>query len=145
MSTINYTVSNGKINQNVNPGVFFYFDEVPGSLKGTTVNIVQTQNDAGPLFSPSSVSQVFVFDANCNSISGVTANINNPADVTIGLPNVTPAGGFFVVAVKYSTKSIAGTTAPNINPVTYTFDAEDPLGTVLPGSTQTVQLRLSGT
>ena len=50
LGQINYSVSNGKIGQNINPGVFFYYAKITTTVANTVVTVSESQNDAAALF-----------------------------------------------------------------------------------------------
>jgi len=111
---INYPVSGGKIGQGINPGVFFYYTKITTTVPNQVVTVTESQNDAAALFQTHSDGRLYTLA--CTSWTAGT-DINNDTGATFTVP--TP--GTYIISVKYDTKSIAGTTAPTSDPVTYTF------------------------
>ena len=110
----------GKIGQNINPGVFFYYAKITTTVANTVVTVSESQNDAAALFQIQK-DQARLYKADCSSwTAGTLINGDTGASFTIATP------GTYIISVKYSTKSIAGTTAPTSDPVTYTFTATPP-------------------
>ena len=74
--------------------------------------------------------QARLYKGDCSSWTGGTLiNGGAGASLTVATP------GTYIISIKYSTKSIVGTSAPTSDPVTYTFIATPPgtssSGTVL--------------
>jgi uncharacterized repeat protein (TIGR01451 family) len=119
LGQINYSVTGGnKIDQNINPGVFFYFTKITVAAS-TVVTVSEAQNDAAALFQ---IHQGWdrVYKGDCSSYTTGTQN------AALTGASFTLAPGSYIIGIKYSTKSIAGTTAPTSDPVTYTFTATPP-------------------
>jgi hypothetical protein len=128
LGQINYTApaAGGPIGQNINPGVFFYWDKVTAPAGTQTYTLTQTATPAPPGFFAIAAGSG-VFDSNCNAIAE-TLTQNADGSVTITF-NAGSSGGTFFIGIKYSTKSIVGATvAPGDPTFTYTF------GLVLGGS-----------
>jgi uncharacterized repeat protein (TIGR01451 family) len=121
LGQINYTApaAGGTIAQNVNPGVFFYWDKVTAPAGTQTYTLTQSATPTPPaLFAEAAGSGVF--DANCSSVSGATVRPNADGSVTIQFN--AGSGGSFFIGIKYSAKSIAGATVGAGDPTfTYTF------------------------
>jgi len=118
LGQINYSVSGGKIAQGINPGVFFYYAKI--TVAAGTVTVTETQNDAAALFQVQQ-GQARLYKGDCSSFKAGT--------LTAGSTGATfsiAAAGNYIISIKYSTKSIVGTTAPTSDPVTYTFTATPP-------------------
>jgi uncharacterized repeat protein (TIGR01451 family) len=120
LGQVNYSVSNGKIAQSINPGVFFYYAKITTTVANTVVTVSESQNDAGALFQIQK-DQARLYKGDCSSWTGGTLiNGDTGASFTIATP------GTYIISIKYSTKSIAGTSAPTSDPVSYTFTATPP-------------------
>jgi hypothetical protein len=134
LSSLNYSVSNGKIKQNVTPGVFFYWVEVTVPAGNNSVTITQTittGNFTG-LFDFASGSSVFT--SNCNSLSETITQNTTTGAVTVQFN--APTAGTYIIGIKYDSKSIAGDPAPSPGTtVHYDFAT-----TGVPGSTQGLDL-----
>jgi uncharacterized repeat protein (TIGR01451 family) len=142
ITQIQYSVKGNpsKINQ-TNPGVFFYFVQLNFSTSGSkTVHVTQLNTTSpfvlkSPPFPAQSI-QVFSVVAGtttCNNVSLTGSSTGTPADVSATFNAST--GTNYVVAVKYSTSSIAGSAAPNPTTQQYTYAT-----TGVAGSTQTLNL-----
>jgi hypothetical protein len=133
LTQVTYSVSGGKISTD-NPGVFFYYAKLVAANSGAqTITITQSADQGGSTYLfhvlNDSTSQVILYDANCNVISGVTKSVTNPAAVTVTLPSTTTAGQVFIVSVKYTPKSLIGLAAPNPTTINYTFGSTGTVGT----------------
>jgi uncharacterized repeat protein (TIGR01451 family) len=118
LGQINYSVSGGKIGQGINPGVFFYFAKI--TVAAGTVTVTESQNDAAALFKVQQ-GQAKLYTGDCSSSTAGTLNAGST-----GASFSIAAAGNYIISIKYSAKSIAGTTAPTSDPVTYTFTATPP-------------------
>jgi hypothetical protein len=119
LGQINYsTDSSGKIGQGINPGVFFYWTKITTSAANQTVTVSQsnTSTNNAALFG---VHQGWdrLYKGDCSSWTAGTVIGSNGSGASFTVP--TP--GNYVIGVKYSTKTIAGTTAPVPANITYTF------------------------
>jgi len=116
LTAINYTLSNaGKISQNVNPGVFFYFTKITTTTANQTVTVSQsnTSTNNAALFQVQSAN---IYTSTCGTLaSGTLINNGTGASFTLAAP------GTYIIGIKYTTKSIAGTTAPVPADITYNF------------------------
>jgi hypothetical protein len=129
LDQVHYAVSGGVITQGINPGVFFYYTKFTVPASGSLVvhlNQSNTPNLSGLLFGVAqapATSQVSLFNGDCSTFAG-TATIaiggTNSSQVTVTYSGLT-AGQTLIIGVKYSTKTIAGQTAPNTSTVHYTF------------------------
>jgi uncharacterized repeat protein (TIGR01451 family) len=119
LGQVNYSVSGGKIGQNINPGVFFYYAKITVPAN-TTVTVGESQNDTAALFQIQQ-NQAYLFTADCTkSLTGTQNAAATGASFTVAI------AGTYIVSVKYQTKTIAGTAAPTSDPVTYTFTTTPP-------------------
>jgi uncharacterized repeat protein (TIGR01451 family) len=117
LGQINYPVSNGKIGQGINPGVFFFYTKITTSTPNQVVTVSQsnTSTNNAALFQVQQ-DQARLYTGNCSSWTAGTLIANSSgASYTIATP------GTYVISIKYSTKSIAGTTAPVPANITYNF------------------------
>src|SRR5205823_3245189 len=112
LSNLNYSVGNdGKIKQNVNPGVFFYWVRltVPAGNNSVTITQTITTGNFTGLFNFTSGSGVF--DSNCNSLSDTITQNTTTGAVTVQFN--APIAGTYFIAIKYDSKSIVGLPAPS--------------------------------
>ena len=122
---INYTVQNGKIAQNINPGVFFYFSEITVTA-GELVTTSQTSSSGSALFVLNN-GHAWAWTANCLTKVNMTPSANGTtASYTF------PTAGTYILQLQYQTKSIAQTAAPVPANPTYSFDTN----TVVNGTIQ---------
>ena len=132
LDTLNYSVSGGKIRQNVTPGVFFYWVRVTAPAGNNTFTITQTIttgnfNTFFNFFSGSSA-----YDANCGNLSTTITQNGNTTTVTFNAPTA----GTYIIGIKYNSKSIVGAPAPSpTTTVHYDFAT-----TGVPGSTSGLNL-----
>jgi hypothetical protein len=135
LSNLNYSVSNGKIKNNVTPGVFFYWVAVqvlaPGS-QSFEITQTHTANFTGHPFNFTSGSSVFT--SNCNSLSETITQ--NPTTGAVTVQFNAPTAGTYIIGIKYDSKSIVGDPAPSPGTtVHYDFAT-----TGVPGSTSGLDL-----
>jgi hypothetical protein len=126
LAALNYSVSGGKISQNVTPGVFFYWVRVTAVAGSNTFTITQTITP-GPFntfFNLGGGSSVF--DSNCGNVGSMITQNGNTTTVTFNAPTA----GTYIFGIKYNSKSIAGATAPNPSTQHYDFTTS-----MTPGST----------
>ncbi len=103
-SGVNYsTDSPGNITQNVNPGVFFYFTKFVPAANASGVLITQA-NDGGPGSYNFNVQSAQLFNASCQQLSSSFSGSASATSMSFALQK----GVQYIVAVKYSAKSIAG-------------------------------------
>jgi hypothetical protein len=110
LSTLQYSVSGGKVGQNVNPGVFFYWVRVTAVAGSNTFTIGQnitTGNFDSHFFSFASGSSAFT--ASCGSVS--TTITQSGAATTVKFTAST--AGTYIIGIKYNSKSVAGFPAPS--------------------------------
>lgn len=133
LSNLNYSVNNGKIKNNVTPGVFFYWVSVTvpaGNNVFTVTQTITTGNFTGT-FDIASGSNVF--NSSCNSTSN---NMTQAANGTVTVSFNAPVAGTYIISIKYDSKSIVGLPAPSPGTtVHYDFDT-----TGVPGSTSGLDL-----
>ena len=135
LAFLNYSVGNdGKIKQNVTPGVFFYWVSVTvpaGNNVVTVTETITTGNFTG-LFNIASAQNVF--NSSCNSLSSTIAQNPNTGTVTVSFN--APVAGTYIISIKYDSKSIVGLPAPSPGTtVHYDFAT-----TGVPGSTSGLDL-----
>jgi hypothetical protein len=135
LSSLQYSVKNGKINQ-VNPGVFFYWVKVTvpaGNNSFTITQTITTGNFTG-LFDVTSGSNVF--DSNCNSLHPTITQ--NTTTGTVTAQWNAPTAGTYYISIKYDAGSVKGDPAPSPGTtVHYNFNT-----TGVPGSTSGLDLTL---
>jgi len=134
LSSLNYSVSGGKIKNNVTPGVFFYWVSVtvPAGNNNVTITETITTGNFTGLFNFTSGSSVF--NSSCNSVSDTITQNPNTGTVTVSFN--APVAGTYIIGIKYDSKSIAGLPAPGPGTtVHYNFAT-----TGVPGSTQGLDL-----
>ena len=134
LANLNYSVSNGKIAQNVTPGVFFYWTKVTvpaGNNVFTVTESITTGNFSTPFLLGGGSN---VFDLNCNGVSETITQNTTTGTVTVTVN--APTAGTYIISLKYSSKSIAGAPAPSPGTtVHYDFAT-----TGVPGSTSGLDL-----
>ena len=117
LAQINYGVKNGKIGQNINPGVFFYYTYVTVTAPNETHTTSQHATNGAPLFSLNQ-GHVWVYTApDCVLVANPSQ-----AGTTVSYTFATP--GTYVFRIQYSTKSIAWLTPPSPDGSVYTFDID---------------------
>ena len=134
LSGLSYSVSNGKIKNNVNPGVFFYWVAVtvPAGNNSFTITQTITTNNFTGVFAFASGSSVFT--SNCNSLSETFTQ--DPVTGALTVTFNAPTAGTYIIGIKYDSKSIVGDPAPSPGTtVHYNFAT-----TGVPGSTQELDL-----
>lgn len=110
LANLNYTVSGGKVKNNVTPGVFFYFVSVTvpaGNNVFTITHTITTGNFTGK-FNITSGSDVY--NSSCNGVSNTITQNPNTKDVTVSFN--APVAGTYIIRIKYDSKSIVGLPAP---------------------------------
>jgi hypothetical protein len=134
LANLNYSVSGGKIAQNVTPGVFFYWVKVTASAGSNTFTITETittANFSTPFLLGGGSG---VFTSNCNNLSGTITQNTTTGTVTVTFN--APTAGTYIIGLKYNSKSIAGAPAPSpTTTVHYDFNT-----TGVPGSTSGLDL-----
>jgi hypothetical protein len=118
-----YSVASAKVQQNVNPGVFFYYGDftLASDVSGTVVIKVLQSRNSNKLanFAAQNDNQLRITIGNCQTPSTPISATTSGGDATFTLTN--PKAGKYVVSVKYDSKSIVGTDAGGSPTVTYTF------------------------
>jgi hypothetical protein len=134
LSSLNYSVSNGKISQNVTPGVFFYWVKVTVPAGNNSVTITQTITTGNFTGKFDFTSGSNVFTSNCNSVSNTITQNTTTGAVTVQFNAAT--AGTYIISIKYDSKSIVGDPAPSPGTtVHYNFAT-----TGVPGSTSGLDL-----
>jgi hypothetical protein len=135
LSTVSYSVRNGVISQ-TNPGVFYYWVKVtaPAGSNTFVVNQTITTGNFGTLFAIASGSNVY--NSSCTNVHGrfTQSSINNTSGTVTVTFNAATAGVYYI-AVKFSTSSVTGKTAPNPTTVGYSYNTSG-----VPGSTSSLNL-----
>jgi hypothetical protein len=109
--SLNYSVSGGKISQNVTPGVFFYWVSVTvpaGNNSFTITETITTGNFSTPFLLGGGSN---VFNSSCGSVSETITQNTGTGDVSVSFN--APVAGTYIISLKYNSKSIAGATAPS--------------------------------
>jgi hypothetical protein len=131
---LNYSVANGKIKNNVTPGVFFYWVSVTAPAGNNVVTITQTITTGNFTCKFAFASGSNVFDSNCNALSETITQ--DPGTGTVTVTFNAPTAGTYIIGIKYDSKSIAGCNAPSPGTtVHYVFNTP-----VAPGSAQGLDL-----
>jgi hypothetical protein len=116
-----YTTKSNKV-FNVTPGQFFFFASITAPSTDFTIDVVQTNCNGLRLFDINRSSQITLFNANCSKVASgrqVSSGLGR-----IRITNATE-GAQYVLAVKYDSKSIVGSTFAGAAPVCqYTFEAK---------------------
>jgi hypothetical protein len=118
LTQVLYGVKNGKIN-NVAPGVFFWYGKYTAGDLATGVTITQTVSPTGQTKFQVQKSQVIIYDANCNKVSG-KISISGTGDPVVITATGLSGTGPYIVSVKYDTSTVVGSTLI-VGPWTYTF------------------------
>ena len=133
LASLNYSVSGGKISQNVTPGVFFYWVSVtvPAGNNSLTITETITTGNFSTPFLLGGGSQVFT--SSCGSVSDTITQNTTTGAVSVSFN--APVAGTYIISLKYNSKSIAGAPAPSPTTIHYAFDT-----TGVPGSTSGLDL-----
>jgi len=134
LPNLNYSVSGGKIGQNITPGVFFYWTKVtvPAGNNSFTINETITTGNFSTPFLLGGGSNVF--NSSCGSVSETITQNTGTGAVSVSFN--APVAGTYIISLKYNSKSIAGATAPSPGTtVHYNFAISGD-----PGSTQGLDL-----
>ena len=130
LSTIQYSVKNGTINQE-NPGVFYYWVRVTAAAGSNTfvVNQSITTGNFSTLFAIASDSNVY--SSSCGNVHATftQSSINATAGTVTATFNA-PTAGTYYIGIKFSASSVTGKTAPTPGTVGYSYST-----TGVPGST----------
>jgi hypothetical protein len=137
LSSVQYSVKNGKINQE-NPGVFFYWVKVTAPAGNNTfvVNQSITTGNFNTLFAIASGSNVY--NSSCTNVHGIFTQspINNTTTGTVTVTFNAPTAGIYYIGIKFRPSSVTGKTAPTPGTtVGYSYDT-----TGVPGSTSGLNL-----
>jgi hypothetical protein len=135
LGSLNYSVAGGKIKNNVNPGVFFYWVAVTAPAGNNSVTITETitTGNFNTFFNTASGSSAY--NSNCGNVSTTITQNGNTTTVMFNAPTA----GTYIIGIKYDSKSIVGATAPNPPTVQYNF-ASALNGSPVPGSTSELDL-----
>src|SRR5262249_3390321 len=117
LGSITYPVNGNKIGQGINPGVFFFFTRITTTTANQVVTVTpsNTSTNNAALFQIQ-IGQAILHTRSCGSLaSGTLINNSSGASFTVATP------GTYVIGLKYTTKSIAGTTPPVPANITYNF------------------------
>jgi hypothetical protein len=119
LSSLKYTLKSGNINQ-VNPGVFFYWVQVPAGGTYTITQALST-NTLTKRFSIANGS--FAFDASCEKLNA------KPVQDIDGNVKISFSGsGTSYIGIKYSASSLVGQPAPSPSTVNYLFATTEVTG-----------------
>jgi hypothetical protein len=142
---VTYQTKGGSKIFNTQPGVFFYYINVTAPASSFTVDIlqtIQTTGATGPLFG---IMSTMAYDSGCNTLKSTNAKVSGSAADDVIMFSGATAGKMYVIAVKYSPKSIVGQPKPSPANITYLFEAKvTPPGTVVTTSPQTLNLTKTG-
>jgi hypothetical protein len=131
---LNYSVSGGKVKNNVTPGVFFYWVSVTAPAGNNTFTITQTITTGNFTGKFDIQSGSNVFNSNCVSQHPTITQNTTTGAVTVQFN--APTAGTYIISIKYDTHSIAGDPAPSPGTtVHYDFAT-----TGVPGSTSGLDL-----
>jgi len=134
LSSLNYSVSGGKIKNNVTPGVFFYWVKVTvpaGNQSFTITQTITTGNFSTPFNFASGSS---AYNPSCGNVSTTITQNTTTGAVTVQFN--APTAGTYIIGVKYDSKTIVGQPAPSPGTtVHYDFAT-----TGVPGSTSGLDL-----
>jgi hypothetical protein len=134
LNALNYSVSGGKIKNNVTPGVFFYFVPVTAPAGNNSFTVTQTITTANFPGKFDFASGSNVFNSSCNSVSDTFTQ--DPATGAVTVQFKAPTAGTYIISIKYDSKSIVGLGAPSLGTtVHYDFAT-----TGVPGSTSGIDL-----
>jgi len=121
LSTVQYSVKNGKINQE-NPGIFYYWVKVTAPAGNNTVVVNQsiTTGNFNTLFAVQSGSTVY--NSSCKNAHGnfTQSTINNTTG-TVTITFSAPTAGIYYIGIKFQASSIDGKTTPAPTTVGYSY------------------------
>lgn len=112
LTEVFYSLNQGKIHNDVSPGVFFYYTKFTAPSGSFTVTIDQTSSFT--LFGVQNLDQVRLYNADCSAYSGdwdFTVYGDNGGLVDVDINDAT-AGDVFIISVKYDTKTLVGLSNP---------------------------------
>jgi len=134
LANLNYTLRNGYIMQNVNPGVFFYWVRVTVPAGNNSFTITQTITTGNFTDTFDFTTGSNVFDSNCVSLHPTITQNGTTGAVTVQFN--APTAGTYIIGIKYAPKSVVGDPAPSPGTtVHYDFAT-----TGVPGSTSPLDL-----
>jgi hypothetical protein len=117
LDAVNYPGKGGVIGQGINPGVFFYWTHITTTTPNQVVTVTQSNNSTNnaALFQ---IHQGWIrlYTGDCSSYTTGTQNAGGT-----GGSFTVPTPGNYIIGIKYSPKSIAGTPVPVPPTITYTF------------------------
>ena len=113
IEAVEYSVKSSLIKQ-VNPGVFFYYNDVTAT--GGSITLDVNQDPPGSYNHPMAVfqGQVLVYDENCSTYSNFSFTDAN-GDVHLVI-NGTTAGHDYIFSVKYTPGNLVSTAPPGHQP-----------------------------
>jgi hypothetical protein len=117
LDQVNYSVSSGKIDRGINPGVFFYWTKITTTVPNQVVTTSQTNTSTNnsALFKIHQDWQR-LYTGNCSSwTTGTQIAGGTGASFTV------PTPGTYVIGIKYDVKSLSGTTPPVPADITFNF------------------------
>jgi hypothetical protein len=117
LDAVNYSVVGGKIGQGINPGVFFFYSKITTTTANQVVTVSQSNTSTNGAASFQILQgQAWLWSGDCSSkLVGTTTNGDSGASFVVAQP------GSYIIGIKYTTKSLAGTTAPVPANITYSF------------------------
>jgi hypothetical protein len=111
LSSLQYTLRNGVINQ-VNPGGFFYWVKVTAPAGSNTFTITQTITTGNfDSFFVDIANGSNVFNSNCVSVHPRITQ--NPTTGTVTVQWNAPTAGTYIISIKYNSQSLVGKPAPS--------------------------------
>jgi hypothetical protein len=118
---------NGKVSQNVNPGVFFYYSFVTVPPGAFTIDVKQTNDGKlDKLFTvqgySGNTSQIRLSTSSCGTVLFTPSFIDSGSGARLTGTNSSGANATYIVSIKYEVKSIVGAAYSGANTSsTYTF------------------------
>ena len=92
----------------ISPGVFFYFTKIDAPSSDFTVDVVQTVDNPAFPFIPVLQDQVTLNDGSCTTVNPESEATNN-GQTSVHITGA-KAGQVYIIAIKYSLKSLVGVT-----------------------------------
>jgi VCBS repeat-containing protein len=115
-----YAVSGNKVS-NVTPGVFFYFTYITAPSASFCIDVVQTNSCGFKYFSIQQGKQIYLYNSSCTTVASGTEISTGQGRICI--TNAVP-GAQYVLAVKYDSKSVNGSTFAGSAPLCqYNFES----------------------
>ncbi len=121
IEAVEYSVKSSLIKQ-VNPGVFFYYNDVTATGGSITIDVNQIPPTDYNIPMAIHQGQVLVYDENCSTYSNFSFTTRN-GDVHLMI-NGTTAGHDYIFSVKYTPANLVGLAPPATSPVTYDWQTE---------------------